>query len=88
MAPIARTLDAPLRDRWSRLWDQKYDWLQDDVRARRFKRSPTRATNHLHDFREFVVKGYRERCADIGVDPLQGPMQPAESGVADALASR
>ena len=93
LGPLARTLDAPLRDRWSQLWDQKYDWLDDNVRARRFKRSPTRATNHLHDFREFVVREYRERCADIGVDPLQDPLhatsqQAAERTPAAARPSR
>ena len=80
LGPLARALDAPLRGRWSQLWDQKYDWLDDNVRARRFKRSATRATNHLHDFRGFVVQGYRERCADIGVDPLQDPLQPHHTG--------
>lgn len=77
LAPLARRLDAPLQQRWSRLWDQKYGYLDDEVRARRFKRSSTRATNHLHDFRGFVVESYRERCLAIGVDPLQAPVGSA-----------
>lgn len=74
LAPLARRVDGPLQRRWSRLWDQKYGFLDEDVRARRFKRSPARATNHLHDFRAFVVEGYRERCLACGVDPLQAPL--------------
>ncbi len=77
LVPLARRWDAPLQARWDRLWDQKYHWLDDDVRARRFKRSGARATNHLHDFRGFVVNEYRQRCIDAGVDPLQDPVGAA-----------
>ncbi len=71
LAVAARTMDQRLQGRWDRLWDEKYRWLPEDVRARRFKRSSARATNHLHDFRGFVVAEYRSRCLELGVDPLQ-----------------
>lgn len=69
LAPLARCLDDRLQRRWDSLWNRKYDWLADDVRARRFKRSSDRATNHLHDFRGFVIREYRARCAELGIDP-------------------
>ena len=53
----------------------------DGTRARRFKRSPDRATNHLHDFRSYVIDAYRERCIACGVDPLQGPVVAPRSDV-------
>lgn len=81
LVPIARQVDTRLRMRWDTLWNQKYDWLDDDTRARRFKRSPDRATNHLHDFRAYVIDAYRERCVACGVDPLQGPVVAPRSDV-------
>lgn len=71
LAPVARTLDTRLQSRWDRLWNKKYGWLPDDVRARRFKRSADRATNHLHDFRGFVIQEYRARCDELGIDPAE-----------------
>ncbi len=73
-APLARALDTRLQQRWNTLWDRKYDWLDEETRARRFKRTPDRATNHLHDFRGYVIDAYRERCLSEGLDPLQGPL--------------
>ena len=77
LTPLARRLDPAMQQRWDTLWNEKYGWLDDDTRARRFKRSAVRATNHLHDFRGFVIDSYVAKCAELGVDPLQAPTMPA-----------
>lgn len=53
---------------WDHYWNRKYDWLADDVRAQRFKRRPEVATNHLHDFQEYVLRELDRRCVAAGVD--------------------
>lgn len=73
LTPLARRLDPAMQQRWDKLWNEKYGWLDDATRARRFKRSAARATNHLHDFRGFVIDSYATRCAELGIDPLQAP---------------
>lgn len=79
LTPLARRLDPAMQQRWDRLWNEKYGWLDDDTRARRFKRSAVRATNHLHDFRGFVIDSYAARCTEVGVDPLHAPSTPPAS---------
>ncbi len=54
---------------WTRFWDKKYHWLPATTRSQRFKRRPEIATNHLHDFQDYVLREYRSRCALAGVDP-------------------
>jgi hypothetical protein len=52
---------------WDRYWNRKYDFLDDATRAQRFKRRADVATNHLHDFREWVLAEFRRRCDEEGV---------------------
>lgn len=54
---------------WDRYWNRKYAWLDDDVRAQRFKRRPEIATNHLHDFQVYVISEYTRRCSAVGIAP-------------------
>ena len=52
---------------WDRYWNRKYNYLSDDTRSQRFKRRPDRATNHLHDFQDYVLQAMSERCARLGI---------------------
>ncbi len=49
------------------LWEARYAWLSKPERERRFQRSPSVATNHLHDFSGWVNAEYRARCDAEGV---------------------
>ena len=53
---------------WNHYWNRKYGYLDDDTRAQRFKRTSDRATNHLHDFQDYVLDALKERCALLGVN--------------------
>lgn len=68
VAPVRPRLEAVSMATWSRFWDQKYDWLPDEVRSQRFKRRPEIATNHLHDFQDYVLAEYGQRLAAVAVD--------------------
>jgi hypothetical protein len=58
-----------LADAWDAFVERKYAWLPGDARARRFKRRPGVATNHLHDFRGWVLQEAAARCAAAGIEP-------------------
>jgi len=65
--PPAARVEAGALAAWNRYWNRKYDWLDQDTRAQRFKRRPEIATNHLHDFQLYVLREVAERLADAGV---------------------
>lgn len=69
VAPVGPWVEDGSLSLWSRFWDRKYDWLSDGDRQQRFKRRPEIATNHLHDFQQYVLREYRQRCAAAGIDP-------------------
>lgn len=48
-------------------WDRRYAWLPESERKRRFQRGAGVATNHLHDFTEYVTAAYATRIADAGL---------------------
>jgi hypothetical protein len=52
---------------WDRYWDRKYGWLDEGVRRQRFKRSDGVATNHLHDFRDYVLREVGARLDAAGL---------------------
>lgn len=76
VAPVRPRLEALARSGWSRFWDTKYAWLDDRTRQQRFKRRPEIATNHLHDFQEYVLGEYGRRLAQVGLAPI-----PPEAGL-------
>ena len=53
---------------WDRYWNRKYGWLSEDVRAKRFQRRPGVATNHLHDFQDYVLGEVTMRLSAVGQD--------------------
>lgn len=53
---------------WNRYWNRKYGWLDSDSRDQRFKRREDIATNHLNDFQGWVLREWRERCVDAGIE--------------------
>ena len=75
VARVARAMEAAIGDRfevasrraWTTWWDRKYHWLPESVRSQRFKRRPEVATNHLHDFQQYVLDEYHRRLAEEGV---------------------
>lgn|GEM_PF-3024815 len=69
LGPGRARLESTSRAAWARFWDRKYDWLEDGDRARRFKRRPELATNHLHDFQRYVLAELAARCAAEGIAP-------------------
>lgn len=52
---------------WNAYWDRKYAWLPERVRDHRFKRSAERATNHLHDFQDYVLGETAARLQAAGL---------------------
>ena len=52
---------------WDRYWNHKYDWLDTQTRAKRFQRQAGAATNHLHDFQDYVLRETAERMASVGL---------------------
>ncbi len=65
---LGRTVERSAVRAWDRYWNRKYDWLEEDVRAQRFKRRDEIATNHLHDFQGYVLRELRQRQLAAGVD--------------------
>lgn len=53
---------------WDRYWDRKYGWLAEDVRQQRFKRGDGVATNHLHDFQDYVLREVGARLDAAGLE--------------------
>lgn len=70
---VAPALEHRSREAWTRFWDRKYHWLDDDTRARRFRREAHVATNHLHDFQDYVLREYSRRLRAMGLDPELEP---------------
>ena len=66
--PVRGPLERASIGLWSRFWDTKYSWLPAQDRAQRFKRRPEIATNHLHDFQDYVLREYRRRLDAHGLD--------------------
>lgn len=60
-------MEAASMTAWDRYWNTKYHWLAADVRRQRFKRRPEIATNHLHDFQQYVLNEYTRRCDAAGI---------------------
>ena len=54
---------------WDGYWNKKYAWLRPDLRAQRFKRRSEIATNHLHDFQDYVLREVAARYARAGLAP-------------------
>jgi hypothetical protein len=54
---------------WDGYWNKKYAWLRDDLRAQRFKRRSEIATNHLHDFQDYVLREVAARYDRAGLAP-------------------
>lgn len=67
--PLRPRLEGWSMETWSRFWDHKYAWLPEADRRQRFKRRPEIATNHLHDFQDYVLGEYARRLAAAGVEP-------------------
>lgn len=51
---------------WNAYWNHKYRWLSSADRDQRFKRTPERATNHLHDFQSYVLGEVATRLQAAG----------------------
>jgi len=51
---------------WDAYWNRRYAWLPASVRDQRFKRRPEIATNHLHDFQDYVLGELGRRLAAAG----------------------
>lgn len=64
---LGRGVEQASVDAWDRYWNRKYDWLDEQTRAQRFKRRAEVATNHLHDFQGYVLGEVRRRLAAVGV---------------------
>jgi hypothetical protein len=75
-AALPASVDGAALRAWDRFWDRKYDFLDDATRARRFRRTPDAATNHLHDFSGWVCAEFARRCEAAGV-PLPAPVSAA-----------
>lgn len=67
--PLQPSLEHWSLSLWNHYWNRKYDWLPENVRAQRFKRRPEVATNHLHDFQEYVLREFANRCDSVGIAP-------------------
>ncbi len=66
---IPSSLEPLAADVMSRFWEKRYAWLPAAERERRFQRSPSAATNHLHDFSGWVNTEYAARCHAVGLQP-------------------
>ena len=51
----------------TRFWDQRYGWLPAAERQRRFQRGSGVATNHLHDYSNYIASEYAARVAEYGL---------------------
>ena len=60
-------LEKQAMELWNRYWNRKYHWLEPEAHAQRFKRRPEVATNHLHDFQEYVLGEVERRLQPMGV---------------------
>lgn len=58
---VASVAEQRALEMWDRYWNRKYNWLRADVRAKRFQRQAGAATNHLHDFQDYVLREVSSR---------------------------
>lgn len=70
--PVGRAVEHASLELFDRYWNRKYGWLEARDRAQRFKRREELATNHLHDFQEYVLRELRLRMAAAGIDESLG----------------
>ncbi len=68
-AALTAALERQSRALWERYWDRKYGWLAPEVRSQRFKRRDEIATNHLHDFQDYVLSEVSTRMREEGLEP-------------------
>lgn len=61
---------------WDTYWNRKYAWLDAADRAQRFKRRPGVATNHLHDFQDYVLREADGRMRAAGLDRPVAQVRP------------
>ena len=78
---------------WGRYWDRKYGWLEEGVRRQRFKRNDGEATNHLHDFQDYVLREVGARLDAVGLHEglyleRDDPTLPALLGASAGAAAR
>ena len=52
---------------WNQYWNSKYNWLSQAQRSKRFQRTPSTATNHLHDFQNYVLRETQARFEEVGL---------------------
>lgn len=65
--PWTAPLEAQMMDGWRRFWAVRYPWLSPTVRAQRFKQRSEIATNHLHDFQDYVLREVEGRLQNQGL---------------------
>lgn len=65
--PLASQAEKRALSLWDRYWRHKYDWLSEAQRDRRFQRDKSVATNHLHDFQEYVLREAQGRMTQAGL---------------------
>jgi hypothetical protein len=65
---VPERLDHLALGAWTRFWDRKYAYLEPTTRSQRFQRTPSSATNHLHDFSGWVCAEFARRCEAAGLD--------------------
>ena len=65
--PLAHQAEQRALSLWDRYWRRKYHWLSESQRDRRFQRSATVATNHFHDFQEYVLREAQGRLSRVGL---------------------
>ena len=63
----AETVERQAIGLWHSYWERKYAWLTPAARAQRFKRREEIATNHLHDFQDYVLREVGQRWTAAGV---------------------
>lgn len=65
--PLASAAEQRALSLWDRYWRRKYSWLSETQRQRRFQRGEEVATNHLHDFQEYVLREAEGRLSRVGL---------------------
>ena len=75
-SPMGDRVEKAALQAWDAYWNRKYAWLDDADRAQRFKRRPGVATNHLHDFQDYVLREADGRMRAAGLDRPVRQAQP------------
>jgi hypothetical protein len=66
---VPESVEKKALELWDGYWNKKYAWLRPDLRAQRFKRRSEIATNHLHDFQDYVLREVAARYDRAGLAP-------------------